>query len=241
VQRARWLAVLGSGSAAGRSYDRVMHVVVAGGHGKIALRLLRLLAERGDRACGLIRNPSHAPDLEAVGGEPVLADIEQLDDLTPYVEGADAVVFAAGAGRGSGAARKQTVDLGAAVKLIEAAQRANVDRYVMVSSVGAHDPANASEAMRPYLEAKAQADGELVSSGLDYTIVRPGSLTDERGTGRVELSTQLGRRGPITRDDAAAILLGCLDMPETTGLTFEAFNGDEPIDAALRTLADGSR
>ena len=218
-----------------------MDVVVAGGHGKIALRLLRLLAERGDRARGLIRNTDHAPDLEAVGGEPVLADIEQLEDLTPYVDGADAVVFAAGAGPGSGPARKRTVDLGAAVKLIDAAKRANVDRYVMVSSIGAHDPAGAPEAMRPYLEAKAQADAELVSSGLGYTIVRPGSLTDARGTGCVDLSTHLGRRGPITRDDVAVVLLGCLDMVETTGLTFEAFNGDQPVDAALRTLVDRAR
>ena len=126
------------------------------------------------------------------------------------------------------------------MKLIDAAKRANVDRYVMISSIGAHDPTGASEAMRPYLK-KAQADGELVSSGLSYTLVRPGSLTDARGIGRVELSTQLGRRGPITRDDVAVILLGCLDMPETTGLTFEAFNGDQPIDAALRALVDRSR
>lgn len=216
-----------------------MHVVVAGGHGKIALRLLRLLADRGDRARGMVRNPDHAPDLEAVGAEPLLVDIEQLDELAPHVRGADAVVFAAGAGPGSGPARKQTVDLGAAVKLIDAAKRAAVPRYVMVSSIGAHDPASGAEAMRPYLQAKAQADRALVASGLDYTIARPGSLTDDPGTGHVDLKTQLGRRGPITRDDVAAILLACLDMPETIGLTFEAFNGDTPIDAALRALVNG--
>lgn len=214
-----------------------MDVVVAGGHGKIALRLLALLAERGDRARGLIRNPDHAADLEAIGAEPVLADIEQLDDLSPQVTGADAVVFAAGAGPGSGPARKQTVDLGGAVKLIDAAKRAGARRYVIVSSIGAHDPAGGPDSMRPYLEAKAQADAAVAASGLDFTIVRPGSLTDDPGTGLVDVSTELGRRGPIARDDVAAVLLACLDMPATIGLTFEAFAGDEPVEAALRSLA----
>jgi uncharacterized protein YbjT (DUF2867 family) len=214
-----------------------MDVVVAGGHGKIGLRLLRLLGERGDRGRGLIRNPEHAGDLEAVGAEPVVADLEQLDDLAPYVEGADAVVFAAGAGPGSGPERKQTVDLGAAVKLIDAAELVGVKRYVIVSSIGAHDPEGGPEQMRPYLEAKAEADRALAASGLDYTVVRPGSLTDDAGTGTVDLRTELGGRGQIARDDVAAILVACLDMPETIGLTFEAFAGDQPIEDALRALA----
>lgn len=214
-----------------------MDVVVAGGHGKVGLRLLRQLAARGDRARGLIRNADHAPDLEQVGAEAVLADLEALDDVAPFLGGADAVVFAAGAGPGSGAQRKQTVDLGAAVKLIEGAKRAGVTRYVMVSSIGAHDPASAGEQMRPYLEAKAAADEALRGSGLDYTIVRPGSLTDEPGTGLVDVSTELGRRAPITRDDVAAILVATLDAPETAGLTFEAFNGDREVELAVRSLS----
>jgi uncharacterized protein YbjT (DUF2867 family) len=214
-----------------------MDVVIGGGHGKIALRLARLLTARGDRARGLIRNPEHAGDLEAVGAEPVVADLEQLDDLAPYVEGADAVVFAAGAGPGSGPERKRTVDLGAAVKLIDAAKRTGVRRYVIVSSIGAQAPEAASGPMRPYLEAKSEADRALAASGLDFTIVRPGGLTDDPGTGKVELSTELGRRGPIPRDDVAAVLLACLDTPETIGVTFEAFAGDEPIEAAVRALA----
>jgi uncharacterized protein YbjT (DUF2867 family) len=213
-----------------------MDVVVVGGHGKIGLRLLRLLAERGDRARGVIRKQEQAADLEAVGAEAVVADIEQLDDLSTYVEGADAVVFAAGAGPGSGPERKRTVDLGGALKLIDAAQKTGVRRYLIVSSIGAHDPNSGPEQMRPYLEAKAEADRALVASGLDYTIVRPGSLTDDPGTGKVELHTDPGGSGQIPRDDVAAILLGCLDIPETTGLTFEAFSGSEPIEAALRAL-----
>ena len=117
-----------------------MDVVVAGGHGKIALRLLRLLAEGGDRGRGLIRNPDHAADLEAAGAEPVVCDLEAEDDVSGCVEGADALVFAAGAGPGSGAERKQTMDLGGAVKLIDAARAQGISRYVMVSSVGADHP-----------------------------------------------------------------------------------------------------
>src|SRR3954449_7497762 len=134
-----------------------MDVLVAGGHGQIARRLLRILAREGHTARGIIRNEAHVPDLEADGALPVLCDLEH-DDVRPHVGGADAIVFAAGAGAGSGAERKQTVDLGAAVKCIEAASAAGVRRYVMVSSIGADDPAGGSEAMRPYLQAKADAD-----------------------------------------------------------------------------------
>src|SRR4051812_13731702 len=172
-----------------------MDVVIAGGHGQIALRLARLLSARGDRARSLIRNPDHAADVEAAGAEPVVFDLEGPDDLAPVVAGADAAVFAAGAGPGSGAERKRTVDFGAAVKLIEAARAAQVRRYVMVSSIGADDPSGGSEAMRPYLQAKADADAALASSGLDFTIVRPGPLTDDPGTSRVTVGTDVERAG----------------------------------------------
>lgn len=215
-----------------------MDVVIAGGHGQIARRLTRLLAARGDRVRGIIRNPDHAADLEADGAEPVVLDLEQDVDVAGALAGADAVVFAAGAGPGSGAARKQTVDLGAAVKLIDAAKASGVRRYVMVGSIGAHDPASAGDGpMRPYLEAKAAADEALQQSGLDFTIVRPGSLTDDPGTGRVDVSTELGRRGAITRDDVAQILAATLTVPETIGLTFEAFGGEQEVELALRALA----
>ncbi len=134
-----------------------MEVVIAGGHGQIALRLARLLAGRGDSVRSLIRNPAHADDVSAAGAEPVVFDLEAPEgDLAAVVRGADAVVFAAGAGPGSGAARKRTVDLGAAVRLIDAAREAGVRRYVMISSIGADDPAGGGETMRPYLEAKAR-------------------------------------------------------------------------------------
>src|ERR1700760_2782611 len=149
-----------------------MDVLVAGGHGQIALRLLRLLAQRGHNARGLIRNPDQVAELEAIGAHPVLCDLES-DDVLPHVGGADAIVFAAGAGAGSGAERKRTVDLGGALKCITAAQEMGVARFLMVSAMGTRDLAHAPEGMRPYYEAKAAADEALATSGLDWTIVRP--------------------------------------------------------------------
>jgi uncharacterized protein YbjT (DUF2867 family) len=206
-------------------------VVVAGGHGQIGLRLLALLADGGHRARGLIRNPDHAAELSALGAEPVECDMEQLDDLSECCAGAEAVVFAAGAGPGSGPQRKQTVDYGAAVKLMEAGVR----RYVMVSAISAGRPDEWSDAMRPYYEAKAGADERLMESGLDYTIVRPGGLTDDPGTGRVRVGTDL-ERGSIPRDDVAAVLLAVLETPGSVGKTFELVSGDTPVDEAVRGL-----
>ena len=209
-----------------------MDILVVGGHGQVALRLLKLLAADGHTARGLIRKPGQAADLRAVGAIPVLGDLENDESLAGYVKGADAVVFAAGAGPGSGDARKRTVDLGGAVKLADAAIETGVRRYVMVSSIGAQDPA-AGGPMRPYLEAKAEADAYVVASGLDYTIVRPGGLTDQPGTGRVLVSRDLGGRGLIPRDDVAAVLAACLVTPATIGVTFELLTGDTPIAEAL--------
>jgi uncharacterized protein YbjT (DUF2867 family) len=212
-----------------------MDVVIAGGHGQIALRLEELLSGRGERVRGLIRNPDHAADLEARGAEPVLCDMEAEDDLSSYVEGADAVVFAAGAGPGSGPARKRTVDLGAAVKLIDAARRSEVDRYVMVSAIGANRPDSASEEMRPYYDAKAEADAELERSGLAFTIVRPGRLTNDRGTGHIRAGRDIGS-GSVTRDDVAATLAAVLAAPNTIGVAFDLLEGDRPIEDAVAAL-----
>jgi uncharacterized protein YbjT (DUF2867 family) len=208
-----------------------MDVVVAGGHGKVGLRLLRLLADRGHRARGLIRNPDHVSDIAEAGAEAVVCDMEKLDDVSACCEGADAVVFAAGAGPGSGPERKRTVDYGAAVKLMEAGVR----RYVMVSAISAGRPDEWSDPMRPYYEAKAGADERLTQSGLDYTIVRPGGLTDDPGTGRVTVGTDV-ERGAIPRDDVAAVVLAVLEAPGTVGKTFEVVSGDTPIDEAVAAL-----
>ncbi|MFI5510278.1 NAD(P)-binding oxidoreductase [Mycobacterium sp. NPDC051804] len=215
-----------------------MRVVIAGGHGKIALILERLLAERGDTAVGLIRNPDHVADVEATGAEAVVVDLEETSaaDVTAHVQGADAVVFAAGAGPGSGAARKQTVDCDAAVLLADAAEAAGVRRYVMVSAIGA-DVEAPDEIGDPvfvaYLRAKGHADDVIrARNALDVTVVRPGHLTNDAGTGRVELSDQTGR-GDIPRDDVAKVLLAVLDSPATAGRTFELIGGETPIADAV--------
>ncbi|HEX6425687.1 MAG TPA: SDR family oxidoreductase [Acidimicrobiales bacterium] len=220
-----------------------MDVAIAGGHGQIALRLERLLSAGAHRARAIIRNPDHAADVGAAGGEPVVIDLEALAGvaaLADAVRGADAVVFAAGAGPGSGPERKRTVDYGAAVKLIAAAQAAGVDRYVMISTLGADRPDARGETMRPYFEAKGEAEDALRASGLAYTIVRPGSLTDEAGTGLVAVADRLGTWGSIPRDDVAAVLAAVLTderaAAATTGRTVEVVSGGTPIAEAIAAL-----
>jgi uncharacterized protein YbjT (DUF2867 family) len=208
-------------------------VAIAGGHGKIALRLTRMLADGGDEVRGLIRRAEHAGDVRAAGGEPVLCDIE-LDPVRAVVRavaGSDAVVFAAGAGPGSGPDRKWTVDYAGAVKLMAS----GVERYVMVSSIGADPDAPGDDVFAVYLRAKGRADAELIASGLAYTIVRPGPLTDEPGTGLVDLLEQ-DRRSDITRDDVAAVLALALHEPRLVGRSFAAVGGATPLDAALARL-----
>ena len=212
-----------------------MDVVVAGGHGKVGIRLLRLLADGGHRARGLIRNPDHARELEDVGAEPVVCDIEAQNDISGCCEGADAVVFAAGAGPGSGQERKRTVDYGGAVKLIEAAERNGIERYVMVSAIAVDRPELWSEQMGPYYEAKRDADEALARSGLTYTIVRPGSLTDDAGSGLIRAGSGL-EPGDIPRDDVAATLLFTLDAVNTYGKAFDVVAGDDPVEAAVAGL-----
>jgi uncharacterized protein YbjT (DUF2867 family) len=208
-------------------------VAIAGGHGKIALILGRLLAERGDTVRGLIRNPDQADDLRAVGIEPVIADLESESDIASAIRGADAVVFAAGAGPGSGDARKRTVDLGGAVKLIEAAKAEGVSRYLIVSSMGADKaPEDGAEGFGAYLQAKFEADEAVRASGLDYTVVRPGGLTDDPGTGLVTIAEHTGR-GQIPRADVAAVFVACLDTPSTIGQSFDLISGTTPIPDAL--------
>jgi uncharacterized protein YbjT (DUF2867 family) len=212
-----------------------MNVVVIGGHGRIAMRLLKLLADRGDTGRGVIRNPDQAKDLEAIGATPIVLDIEnkEIDDA---VAGADAVVFAAGAGPGSGPARKQTVDYAGAVKLIEAAKAHDISRYLIVSTINADRPERWSEEMRPYFEAKAAADKAVVESGLDHTIVRPGFLTDDPGTGKVEIAERLDRSGRIPRDDVALVLVECIGAENTFGKGFDLFSGGTPVAEAVPSL-----
>jgi uncharacterized protein YbjT (DUF2867 family) len=209
-------------------------VVIAGGHGQVAMRLARLLAPGGVRVRGLVRNPDHAGDLEAIGVEPVVLDLEAADDVGEAIAGADALVFAAGSGPGSGAARKETMDRDGAVKLIRAAESAGPRRFVMVSSMGA-DASAEPEGFGAYLRAKGEADEALRASGLDFTILRPGGLTDEPGTGRIRLGEGLGR-GSVTRDDVAATIAALLASGAGVGRTADLLNGPTPIEDAVAAL-----
>lgn len=218
-----------------------MRVVIAGGHGKIALILEKLLHQRGDTAVGLIRNPDHAADLESIGAQPVVLDLEQasVEEVANVLQGADAVVFAAGAGPGSGAARKETVDRDAAILLADAAEAAGVGRYVMISAMGADvkRPTGEDPVFAAYLRAKAAADADVTArDALATTIVRPGRLTDDPGTGRVRLAESTGY-GAIPRADVAAVLVAVLDSPATAGRTVELIDGDTPVDEAVEALA----
>ena len=214
-----------------------MRVAIAGGHGQIALRLAKLLSTRGDEVVSLIRNPDHAADVEHAGAEPAVVDLEQASEaeVAEAITGADAVVFAAGAGPGSGPARKETMDYGGAVKLVAAAEQAGVRRYVIVSSMGANPDAAGEDTFSVYLRAKGRADAELAASGLDHTIVRPGGLTNDPGTGRVQVAEDTGN-GSIPREDVAAVLAAVLATPGTIGVAFDLVSGEVPIDEAVASL-----
>jgi len=220
-----------------------MKVIIAGAHGKIGLRLARLLGAREVHPVGLVRKPEQQADLIAVGAHPVLFDLESgtATELADILRGADAVVFAAGAGSGSSAARKDTMDRGGAVLLADAATLAGVRRYVMVSAMGAdagpqpeHD-----EVFAAYIAAKKAADDYVRASDLDWTILRPGGLTLESGTGLVDLAEHT-QRGQVPREDVAAVLLALLDEPKTAGLSLDLISGDTPIDEAVATLVESS-
>ena len=214
-----------------------MRVAIAGGHGKIGSRLIRLLAARGDEVLSLDRNPAYGEEIRAAGGEPVVCDLESADpgEIADPLDGVEAVVFSAGAGPGSGPDRKWSLDHGGAVKLIEAAKRAGISRYVIVSSIGADPEAPGEDTFAVYLRAKGRADAELRASGLDYTVVRPSRLTDEPGTGMVT-AREADERGEISRDDVAATLLAVLDSPSTIGKSFGLTSGETPIVEAIAAL-----
>src|SRR5579859_2753787 len=218
-----------------------MRVVIAGGHGKIALLLERLLAGRGDQAVGLIRNPAHLADVEKTGAQGVVCDLEaaSADDVAVLLAGADGVVFAAGAGPGSGAPRKDSVDRAASVLMADAAQRAGVRRFVQVSSMGAGQPPRpgSGEAWAAYITAKTAAEADLRARDLDWTILRPGGLTDAPATGRVRLAAPPVPAGTVPRADVAAVIAALLDEPGTRHQTLELVSGDSPVTAVVNSIS----
>jgi uncharacterized protein YbjT (DUF2867 family) len=215
-----------------------MRIVIAGGHGKIALQLATILAGLGHTPVSLIRNPAHADDVRAIGSTPVVIDLEQADAtaLALEIAGADAVVFAAGAGPGSTAERKLGVDRDGAILLADAAERAGVRRCILISAIATDDfDADSDDPFQIYLRAKSEADANLRGRDLDWTIVRPGSLTDEPGTGLVHLAERTGS-GSIPRADVAALLAALLVTGSGLHRQFEAISGDQPLSDAVAAL-----
>ena len=216
-----------------------MDVAIAGGHGQIGRRLARLLAARGDSVRGLIRNPDHSADVRSDGAEPVVCDLESASvaEVAQAIDGADAVVFAAGAGPGSGSERKLTMDRDGAVKLLSAAQQAGAPRYVIVSSVGAESPPDGDDVFSVYLRAKAEADRALMESDRDWTVVRPGMLTEDPGTGHVRIQEE-PIRAEVPRDDVAAVLAAVIDESRAVSRVLYVVRGEDPIqDAVVAALA----
>jgi uncharacterized protein YbjT (DUF2867 family) len=216
-----------------------MRIVIAGGHGQIALRLERVLAARGEEAAGIIRRAEQADDLRAAGAEPIVCDLESasVEEIAAHLQGADAAVFAAGAGPGSGVDRKYTVDRDAAIKFADAAERTGVRRFVVVSSMGADPEHPGDEVFDVYLRTKGEADAYVrAHKSLDWTILRPGALTDDPGTGLVRLEAHTGR-GPVPRDDVATVLAELVDTPATAGLTLELIGGSTPVSVAVKSVA----
>jgi nucleoside-diphosphate-sugar epimerase len=218
-----------------------VRIIIAGGHGQIALRLAQLLSSRGDEVVGIIRKSEHAQDLITAGAEPLVCDLESADVVVRSLKSADAAIFAAGAGPGSGIARKETVDHAAAVLFADAAEATGVRRFLVISSMGAdrEPPEGTDPVFAAYLRAKSAADAYVRSRAqLDWTILRPGRLTNDPGTGRVTLAESTGY-GQISRDDVAAVLAALLAEPGTIGLTLELVDGDTPVAEAVNAFTSG--
>jgi uncharacterized protein YbjT (DUF2867 family) len=209
-----------------------MTILVIGANGKIGRRTVPRLVEAGHRVRAMIRDAGQAATFEELGAEPVVADLES--DFAHALDGCDAVVFTAGSGGHTGADKTASIDGLGAILAINAARERGVSRFIMVSSRGADNPER-SRPIKHYLVAKSIADGYLQRSGLDYTILRPGALTDEPPTGRIRTGAELGQ-GQITRADVAATIVACFELSTTVGKTFEMLNDGEPIRDALDAL-----
>jgi uncharacterized protein YbjT (DUF2867 family) len=216
-----------------------MRVIIAGGHGKIALILERLLVEAGHEPVAIIRNPDHRPDVDATGAAAVVLDLEEasVDEVAQVLKNADAAVFAAGAGPGSTAERKFTVDRDAAILLADAAELAGVPRLIVISAIGTDDfDPDSDDIFQLYLRAKSEADASVRSRDLDWTIVRPGSLTNDPGTGFVHAAPEVPR-GRIPRADVAAVIAELLESGAASRSQFELVSGDDAISDALAALS----
>ena len=212
------------------------HIAIVGGNGKIARHVIAQLAADGHQPVALVRNPAYKHDLEQLGAHVSMLDIEQ-DEVHHFAAAfaeCDAVVFSAGGGPDGNIDRKRTVDLGGSLKSIEAARQAGIDRFVQISAINVDRPVpdDAQPVWRAYVEAKRDADAALRDSGLDWTILRPGRLTDDDGTGLVNLGEDVGH-GEIPRADVAAVVVAVLDNPASIGRQWNLVGGQTPVDEAV--------
>ncbi|MFF1819462.1 SDR family oxidoreductase [Kribbella sp. NPDC058245] len=216
-----------------------MRVVIAGGHGQIALRLTKLLSDDGHEVVGLVRNPDHEADIAAAGGQAAVLDLEQADAdaVADVLKQADVAIFSAGSGPGSGNDRKDTVDRGAAALFADASVQSGVRRHIQVSSMGADraETIDADESFKIYLRAKKAAEDDLRGRDLDWTVLRPGALTNDAGTGRILIADKTGY-GSISRDDVALVLAGLCTTTASIGRILELIAGDTPAAEALANL-----
>ena len=212
-----------------------MHVFIAGANGQIGQHLLREMADSNHEVRALIRHPDQGPELQQLGAtETVLGDLEQ--DCSEAMRGCDAVIFTAGSGPHTGPDKTIDVDQEGAIRLVDTARAMGIKRFIMVSSMRAEEPEKGPEKLRHYLQAKHNADEHLKNSGLNYTIVRPGRLTDDDGTGKVAVSARLEGFGKIPRQDVARVLLAVLDSDTATNRVFDVVSGDTPVPEALAKL-----
>lgn len=220
-----------------RTYrGHMARIAIVGGHGKIAQQLIGQLTDHGHAPVALVRSPDQATAVAELGAEPYRLDIER-DDVDAFAAAFDscqAVVFTAGAGNDGSVERKRTVDLNGSLKSIRAAEQTGIRRFLQVSAINVDtDPeADAAPAWHAYIEAKRDADIALRSSALEWTIIRPGRLTDGPGAGLIELGPSL-ERGEVARADVAYLLALALDEPRSAGHQWDLVGGNIPVDEAL--------
>lgn len=210
-----------------------MKVLVIGSHGNVGQRIVRYLSEKGHEAFAMIRDASQKSEMERLGGKTVVADLEE--DFSSAYDAMDAVIFTAGSGAKTGPDKTIDVDQEAAKKSIDLASEKGIKRYIMVSAIGAKKP-DAQSAIQHYFKAKAIADNHLMNTSLNYTIFRPGRLTDEPGKGTADMAENLGRKGSTSREDLALTIVESLLMPETYLKTIEILDGNTPITKALKDI-----
>ncbi|RBP67911.1 putative NAD(P)-binding protein [Brevibacterium sanguinis] len=214
-----------------------MHIAIVGGHGQIALKATELLLTAGHEVTSIIRRPEQVEEIEALGAQARVCDVETADaaELAAAIAGADALVFAAGAGPGSTIEAKRGIDLGGSLKSIDACLEIGIRRFVQISFIGVTDPVpeGTDPVFAAYWEAKREADEALISSGLAYTIVKPGRLTDEPATGTGEVGVGSSRGVTTARATVAEFIRMVLEEPRTAGLSLDISDGDTPLRQAL--------